>query len=209
MRRTKAIYGIVPKDPTAFSLYGEFSPLCWDAGCSCRRPGAGALRGARILIMDDAKPEARRSRWSTARSQRSARMTTSSRSSRAPPSTTCRRTRWCCRASRTGHNHLIWSATQAEDIGLTDVADEAGLRAAIEPAMATLPEGAWLRGGGWSIAVYQGRLGGDARQDHRRPAGLLRRRRRPFRLGELGRAEGREDRRQHQGPRRRAHRARR
>jgi len=34
------------------------------------------------------------------------------------------------------HNHLIWSAAQAEDISLTDVADEAGLRAAIEPVMA-------------------------------------------------------------------------
>jgi len=52
------------------------------------------------------------------------------------------------------HNHLIWSATAAEDISLTDVANEAGLRAAIEPVLATLPEGAWLRGGGWSVAVY-------------------------------------------------------
>lgn len=53
------------------------------------------------------------------------------------------------------HNHLIWSATQAEDISLADVADEAGLRAAIEPVMAKLPDGAWLRGGGWSVAVYK------------------------------------------------------
>jgi predicted amidohydrolase YtcJ len=53
------------------------------------------------------------------------------------------------------HNHLIWSAAQAEDISLTDVSDEAGLRAAIEPAMATLPKDAWLRGGGWSVAVYK------------------------------------------------------
>lgn len=52
------------------------------------------------------------------------------------------------------HNHLIWSATEAEDISLADVADEAGLRAAIEPALATLPEGAWVRGGGWSVAIY-------------------------------------------------------
>ena len=53
------------------------------------------------------------------------------------------------------HNHLIWSAAQAEDISLTDVSDEAGLRAAIEPAMAALPKDAWLRGGGWSVAVYK------------------------------------------------------
>lgn len=53
------------------------------------------------------------------------------------------------------HNHLIWSAAQAEDISLTDVSDEAGLRAAIEPVMASLPKDAWLRGGGWSVAVYK------------------------------------------------------
>lgn len=53
------------------------------------------------------------------------------------------------------HNHLIWSAAQAEDISLADVEDEAGLRAAIEPVMAALPEGAWLRGGGWSVAVFK------------------------------------------------------
>jgi predicted amidohydrolase YtcJ len=53
------------------------------------------------------------------------------------------------------HNHLIWSAAQAEDISLTDVSDEAGLRAAIEPVMARLPKEAWLRGGGWSVAVYK------------------------------------------------------
>src|SRR5690606_25926305 len=53
------------------------------------------------------------------------------------------------------HNHLIWSAAQAEDISLADISDEAGLRAAIEPAMAALPEDAWLRGGGWSVAAYQ------------------------------------------------------
>lgn len=53
------------------------------------------------------------------------------------------------------HNHLIWSAAQAEDISLSDVSDEAGLRAAIEPVMAALPKDAWLRGGGWSVAVYK------------------------------------------------------
>jgi predicted amidohydrolase YtcJ len=35
------------------------------------------------------------------------------------------------------------------------VADPEGLRAAIEPALAKLPEGAWIRGGGWSVAVYK------------------------------------------------------
>lgn len=54
-----------------------------------------------------------------------------------------------------GHNHLIWSATEAENINLTDVADKQALRAAIEPALAALPEGAWARGGGWSVAVYK------------------------------------------------------
>ncbi|MBX3581182.1 MAG: amidohydrolase [Rhizobiaceae bacterium] len=58
-------------------------------------------------------------------------------------------------AFQDSHNHLIWSAAQAEDISLSEVSDEAGLRAAIEPVMGTLPDGAWLRGGGWSVAVYK------------------------------------------------------
>lgn len=56
---------------------------------------------------------------------------------------------------RDSHNHLIWSATQAEDVSLADIADEDGLRAAIEPAMGALPKDAWLRGGGWSVAVFK------------------------------------------------------
>jgi predicted amidohydrolase YtcJ len=51
-----------------------------------------------------------------------------------------------------GHNHLIWSATQAEHVNLAGVIDEASLRQAIAPALETGPEGAWIRGWGWSVA---------------------------------------------------------
>lgn len=53
-----------------------------------------------------------------------------------------------------GHNHLVWSATQAEDVDLSSVTDVAGLKAPIEEKMAALPEGAWLRGVGWDITVF-------------------------------------------------------
>ncbi|HEV2506741.1 MAG TPA: amidohydrolase [Mesorhizobium sp.] len=47
------------------------------------------------------------------------------------------------------HNHLIWSATELEDINLSSVADEAGLRAAIEKGVANLPADAWIRASLW------------------------------------------------------------
>jgi predicted amidohydrolase YtcJ len=53
-----------------------------------------------------------------------------------------------------GHNHLIWSATEQQDIDLTDVADDKALRAAIEEGMAKLPAGAWIRAGGWDITAF-------------------------------------------------------
>jgi len=52
-----------------------------------------------------------------------------------------------------GHNHLVWSATEAEDVSLADVADEQGVKEAIETSARLLPEDGWLRGGGWDIAV--------------------------------------------------------
>ena len=47
------------------------------------------------------------------------------------------------------HNHLIWSATELQDIDLSGVADEAGLRAAIEKGVGKLPENAWIRASLW------------------------------------------------------------
>ena len=53
-----------------------------------------------------------------------------------------------------GHNHLIWSATQGKNIDMTDVTNPEGLRTAIEPALASLPDGAWIRGDFWDNVAY-------------------------------------------------------
>jgi predicted amidohydrolase YtcJ len=53
------------------------------------------------------------------------------------------------------HNHLIWSATEALDVGLWEVVDKEGVREAIEAAnIDDMPEGAWIRGAGWDIAAF-------------------------------------------------------
>lgn len=52
-----------------------------------------------------------------------------------------------------GHNHLIWSATEQQDIDLTGVTDVEGLTAAIQKGMADLPADAWIRAGGWDISA--------------------------------------------------------
>jgi len=113
------------------------------------------LRGARVLTMDDAKPEAQAIALVDGRIAavgtdvevepffKDAKIYDLPAGALVLP------------GFQDSHNHLIWSAAQAEDISLTDVSDEAGLRAAIEPAMAALPDDAWLRGGGWSVAVYK------------------------------------------------------
>ncbi len=52
------------------------------------------------------------------------------------------------------HNHLIWSGTELQGLDLTGVSDLAGLRAAIEQGMQSLPENAWVRASGWDIAAF-------------------------------------------------------
>lgn len=113
------------------------------------------LRGARVLTMDDSKPEAQAialvdGKIAAVGSDADVeQFLKGAKVYDLPPGTLV------LPGFRDSHNHLVWSAAQAEDISLTDVADEAGLRAAIEPVMETLPEDAWLRGGGWSVAVYK------------------------------------------------------
>ncbi|HTV69702.1 MAG TPA: amidohydrolase [Rhizobiaceae bacterium] len=54
-----------------------------------------------------------------------------------------------------GHNHLIWSATEAKDVSFWDVTDEEGVATAINDAdLESLPDGAWIRGSGWDIAAF-------------------------------------------------------
>jgi len=52
-----------------------------------------------------------------------------------------------------GHNHLIWSATELQDIDLSEVTDVDALRAKIEAGMAALPKDAWIRATGWDISA--------------------------------------------------------
>ncbi|MBL8578860.1 MAG: amidohydrolase [Mesorhizobium sp.] len=113
------------------------------------------LRGARVLTMDDARPEAEAialvdGKIAAVGSTADMEPYLKDAAVYELPSTAL-----VMPAFQDAHNHLVWSSAQAEDISLADVSDEAGLRAAIEPVMATLPEGAWLRGGGWSVAVYK------------------------------------------------------
>jgi len=113
------------------------------------------LRGARVLTMDDVKPEAQAialvdGRIAAVGSDADVEQFLKGAKVYDLPADAL-----VLPGFQDSHNHLIWSAAQAEDISLTDVADEAGLRTAIEPVMATLPEDAWLRGGGWSVAVYK------------------------------------------------------
>jgi predicted amidohydrolase YtcJ len=113
------------------------------------------LRGARVLTMDDAKPEAKAialvdGRIAAVGSDADVEPFLKDAKVYDLPAGAL-----VLPGFQDSHNHLIWSAAQAQDISLTDVSDEAGLRAAIEPAMAALPKDAWLRGGGWSVAVYK------------------------------------------------------
>ena len=52
------------------------------------------------------------------------------------------------------HNHLVWSATELQDVDLSSVADTQGLKAAIEAGVASLPADAWVRASGWDISAF-------------------------------------------------------
>ena len=52
------------------------------------------------------------------------------------------------------HNHLVWSATELQDVDLSSVADTQGLKTAIEAGVASLPADAWVRASGWDISAF-------------------------------------------------------
>ncbi len=130
------------------------------AGLACLATPALAdealiLRGARILTMDDAKPEANAiavvdGKIAAVGSVDDMKPFLEGATVYDLPAGAL-----VLPGFQDSHNHLIWSAAQALDVSLSEVADPEGLRAAIEPALAKLPEGAWIRGGGWSVAVYK------------------------------------------------------
>ena len=113
------------------------------------------LRGARILTMDDTKPEASAIALVNGRI-----VAVGSDEDVAPYMDGA--TVYDLPADglvlpgfQDSHNHLIWSATEAEDVGLWEVVDREGVREAIEAAnIDALPEGAWIRGAGWDIAAF-------------------------------------------------------
>ncbi len=113
------------------------------------------LRGARVLTMDDSKPEASAIALVDGKIAAVGSATDVEPFLKGATVYDLPADALVMPGFQDSHNHLIWSAAQAEDISLTDVSDEAGLRAAIEPVMAALPKDAWLRGGGWSVAVYK------------------------------------------------------
>lgn len=112
------------------------------------------LRGARVMTMDAAKPEAGAVALVDGRiaavgsADEMAAYLKDAKIYDLPP------TALVLPGFQDSHNHLIWSATEAEDISLADATDAEGLRKALDGRVAALPEGAWVRGGGWDIAAF-------------------------------------------------------
>nr|WP_180882718.1 amidohydrolase [Mesorhizobium loti] len=107
------------------------------------------LRGARVLTMDDQKPEAQ------AVAIVDGRIAAVGSADDIAPFLTGATVYDLPAGSlvlpgfQDSHNHLIWSATELQDINLSSVADEAGLRSAIEKGVANLPADAWIRASLW------------------------------------------------------------
>ncbi len=117
--------------------------------------GTVILRGARILTMDDAKPEASAialvdGRIAAVGSEEDVAPYLNGATIYDLPAEAL-----VLPGFHDDHNHLIWSATEAKDVGLWEVVDKDGVREAIEAAnIDSLPDGAWIRGAGWDIAAF-------------------------------------------------------
>ena len=134
---------------------GVVVALAAGLGCSAAFAETLVLRGARVLTMDDARPEAAAVAIVDGKIAAVGAAAEMEPFLKGATVYDLPATALVLPGFQDSHNHLVWSSAQAEDISLTDVSDDAGLRAAIEPAMAKLPADAWLRGGGWSVAVYK------------------------------------------------------
>ncbi len=129
--------------------------VLFSSGAAFAEDQAVILRGARILTMDDTKPEA------TAIALVDGRIAAVGSDDDVAPYLDGA-TVYDLPADalvlpgfQDSHNHLIWSATEALDVGLWEVVDKQGVREAIETAdIDALPEGAWIRGAGWDIAAF-------------------------------------------------------
>lgn len=56
------------------------------------------------------------------------------------------------------HNHLIWSATELEDVDLFEAATLDEMLEAIAARAAEAPEEPWIRGTGWDVSLFDGQL---------------------------------------------------
>ncbi len=56
------------------------------------------------------------------------------------------------------HTHLIWSGTEQEDVSLSDATTVEELQAAIAARAAEKPDEPWIRGGGWDVSLFEGKL---------------------------------------------------
>ncbi len=124
------------------------------AGTAISSADTLVLRGARVLTMDDAKPEA------SAIALVDGKIAAVGTPDDVKPFLEGARvydlpaTALVLPGFQDSHNHLVWSATELQDVDLSDVADAEALRTAIEAGLAKLPEGAWLRASSWDISAF-------------------------------------------------------
>ncbi|QRM33038.1 amidohydrolase [Microvirga sp. VF16] len=114
------------------------------------------LRGARILTMDEAKPEA------AAIALVDGRIAAVGTTDDVAPFLNGAKVydlpanALVLPGFQDSHTHLLSSGTiENTHVDLTKVVDEKTLRAAIEPVLTDLPAGAWLRGQGWSTYTFK------------------------------------------------------
>src|SRR5262249_1422412 len=56
------------------------------------------------------------------------------------------------------HSHLIWSATQLEDVDLSSATTVDELLQPIRAKVTATPKEPWVRGIGWALALFDGKL---------------------------------------------------
>jgi predicted amidohydrolase YtcJ len=56
------------------------------------------------------------------------------------------------------HTHLIWSGAELEDVSLSEATTMEELQAAIAARAAEKPDAPWIRGGGWDVSLFEGKL---------------------------------------------------
>jgi predicted amidohydrolase YtcJ len=56
------------------------------------------------------------------------------------------------------HTHLIWSGTELEDVSLYEATTVEELQAAIAERAAEKPDEPWIRGSGWDVVIFEGKL---------------------------------------------------